>query len=306
MLSLILSAGVYTWFFMFNKALVFFEAGVSNYLITTGAINQPCVADPCIIELKPGQHIISFSKEGYFSEEKIINIQSRSNQTVSFSPSKIPQLVVSSQIPPDDSLMVKKERPSSLKNISIQSSAWNSEGDQFLFIDESDDGLKVWANQSTKLITRLSSHDIQFFWSPDNQWALGYQDNNLYSINLLKASRQKIVLDFYPQVVLWSKNNTDILLTDENRRLHRFNVNSLSIDSIADSFDLTQARFLSADRLIYFEGDEADERLMEIYLSNGSTRPIISSLDFSPVEIRSYQGQIYLKNQNNIWYLLEE
>jgi len=308
---LLLAVGIYVWSYPLNKGKLSVSANVTGYQIISDEIILECPQNPCILSLKTGVHSIDIQKSGYLSE--VLNIQIKRGRTTDAPVGliKIPTLNVS-ETAPEEKTKPKKSISETLDGLSIISPSWNLDESSLAYIDINDEKLKIWkSDNDISVITPFKniSKDFELFWSPDNQYLLGKEGNNLYFINISKASRKKSVIAFAPKNIIWPKSSGLALFNDESNDVYQADFADETIKPLSITFDLGNTVLDKEDNLISYINDiEGNNATIESFNPALNVKKVImTKYDFSIGKISADDEKklFFYNTKDEKWYDLD-
>jgi len=300
---------IIVWFYVLNEGRLIITTGLNNYTIYTNNEPVKCPTDPCEIKLDVGNYQIRFEKEGYNTASSKTTISRGGVSGIKFDPKKVMKIEPISIVPKTDK--PTPPIPTDLNADNIITHIWNKESDKFLFLDTSDNRLKIRKSDGqTNLITTLKNiaPPINLYWSPDEKYILVSKENDLYYIEIEMGSRKKYILDFEPTRISWSPASNFFLMNDSDNSLYKIDwEDQKSINKIDMTLDLSESTWINENTLITYKTDSA-KNLTKIWTYNPSEliqESITQKFDF-PLDQISYdpiQGTVYFHNsREGGWY----
>jgi len=310
-LTFLFAAGIYIWFYPLNKGVLEVTANITPYLITTDNISTSCAQNPCIIKLKTGLHNITIEKDGYFSDSVSIDIERGRTKNYSSELKKIPSLNVSTAIPSFET-RPKKNLPRALENLAISAPAWDQNETNFAFIDKGEEKLKIWGpDENFKIVASLKnvSNDFNLYWSPDNQFLFGVENNNIFLIDVTRATRKKIVLGFNPKNATWFPDSKFLLINDDENNIYKIDPLNAKVIPVAVIFNLGNAVWDINNMLISYTYDSKENKttIESLDPETGDKKIIVTKYNFPLSKILTDKNKkIYLYNsETESWYELD-
>jgi len=309
--TFLLAAGIYIWFYPLNKGVLEVSANVTPYLITADNISASCALNPCIIKLKTGLHYVKIEKDGYFSDSFSIDIARGKTKNYSSELKKIPSLNVSTAIPSFET-SPKKNLPHALENLAISAPTWDQNETNLAFIDKSEEKLKIWGqDENFEVVASLKnvSNDFNLYWSPDNKFLFGVENNNIFLIDVTKAARKKIILGFNPKNVTWLPNSKSLLINDDENSIYKIDPLNAKVTPLAVTFNLGNAVWDINNLLISYAYDSKDNKttIESFDPETGDKKIIVTKYNFALNKILTDKNKkIYLYNpETESWYELD-
>lgn len=305
-LMIVLVGLVISWFTVFNKGDIAIETGLENYSITIGENTTTCPNDPCIINITSGVYQLIFEKEGYNSNTVSVTAKRGKETPAVLSPTKVIKL--------EESVGYQNEisRPSiqapfNVEADNIIASVWNADNSKFLYLDGSDNRLKITNKTGEgKLITSLKNitPPLNLYWAPDENKILGNQNKDLYFIEVEAGSRKKNVIDFKLSNITWSPTS-DYILFNSGESLYKLDWNSFYETIKLDTFvDLSKSLWINESTLLTYTTDEEISKTIvwSYNPSNGVQETITQRFNFPIKEMKFDSGL----NIVYVYNLLEE
>lgn len=296
-ITILLATGVYIWFYPMNKGKIIITTGHDQYSIIAGNENTPCDLDPCKIVLKSDIYNITIQKNGYLPKAIKAQIQRGKTSEISVKLKKNPTLNPVSEAPKEKEL---KKLPEKLKNMSIATATWNLNEEKLIFLDNNDNKLKIWKEGGDlKTITTLKNigDGLNLYLAPSGNDILGNIGDEIYFININKASRNKQILKFIPKNITWSPDSEYLLVNNADNKLYKIDFLEKSVKPMETTLDLNNAAWTDGSNMIYFDHNK-EERQTTIshfdVLSDKKTE-ILTKYDFLAEKI--------VADDNNIVYI---
>ncbi len=308
-LSILLATGVYIWFYPMNKGTLNITTNVSEYIITTREKTIQCQKNPCLIPLKSGIHKLTLNKDDYFEQAQSTIIRRGKQEKLIITLKKIPSLKISTETPPNIN-KISQKLPNKLNNKQIQSPTWDQDEKQIAYIDRNDDKLKIWKNNNSKIIASLKniSKNFKLYWSPNQMYLFGVDNNAIYFIDILKATRKKSILNLSPQNSKWSLDNNYLLLNNKNNKLYKINISGNEILSLEVEINLENSKWKEYNNLVYYANNiETNSSTIALFNTITQTNEMImSKTEFSIDKISTNNDIIYFHNPSlSTWYKLD-
>ncbi len=310
-ITILLAAGVYIWFYPLNKGVLSVTTGLDNYSIANSE-NVQCSQNPCEITLSGGPHNIKIQKDQYLTKTVNVYIKRGETSKISVELQKRPTLNVSSIIPPDKKSKNLQKFPEELKNLSILAPTWNKTGNKLAFLDLSDNRLKIWEeDKDLKLVTTLKNMQdgFELFWSPDQTYLLGNIREDIYFIDTKNASRKKHILEFSPRNIVWSLESNYLLANDNQNNLYKINFSEGLIEPLKIMLNLGNAAWNNVDTLIYFSYNQKENKTVIVShnIATQEKKEIIEKYNFPVEKIGSDEDNaVYFYNSDlENWYKLD-
>jgi hypothetical protein len=308
---LLVAIAIYIWFYPLNKGSLSISSNVDAYYVSADDINFECTANPCQLSLKTGFYNIKIQKDKYLPEAVAVNIIRGNTSDISIALKKNPILSISKIVPPSDN-KVQNTLPKIIEDISYAAAEWNSAGDMLVFLDRTENKLNIWTEKGgIKTITSLKniSDNFKLYWSPDSKYLLGAEKNDIYFIDIEKASRKKISIGFVPINIKWSQKSEYLLANDDENGLYKIDFVKKSAEPIVIILPLANAVWEKEDRLIFFlyDTDTYKTAIKSFDLISGQSIEILTKDNFLADKISSdTEGNIYLyDSEGKTWYVLD-
>ncbi|MBU1935665.1 PEGA domain-containing protein [Patescibacteria group bacterium] len=306
---LVLIGLVIAWFTVLNTGSITITTGLDSYTIYTDYEPIFCEKDPCTIKLESGNYQVRFEKDEYNTITTKATVIRFKDVEVVFTPKKAFKLELINIVPGQEKSPVLPA-PSGIDIENVITSMWNEDRDKFLFLDKSDNRLKI-IDKSDKitLITKLTNIKPPFdlYWSPSENLILGNQDQDLYFIEVDEGSRKKQIADFTPIAVLWSPQDDFILLNDDQNNLYKINWTDRITEKLDLVIDLNESVWIDDTTLItYSINEEKNQTTIWTFDFKQEIREdLIQRFDF-PINKIDYdlnQNLIYVHNsRESAWY----
>lgn len=309
--SLLFATGVYAWFYPLNKGDLNITTGLENYLASIGSQTIQCPKDPCSIRLKSGAYSVRIQKEKYSLQDFQVTVKRGKTNELSVTLKKIPNLTVSPIIPEDKKETVEKEIPEELKSVSLLAPTWHT-NNQLAFIDLNDDRLKIRNEKGeTQVITTLKNLNSEFvlYWSPEANRLAGKSINDIYFIDIEKASRKKFTLDVLVKNIVWSPSGEFVLFNNSQNDLYKINFKG-SVTPMKIELNLKNSVWIDRENLVLFvNGKDVNQVTIEKFnLTSFEKSEILRKFNFPINDISiDDKGVIYFYNRNlESWYYLDQ
>lgn len=302
---ILLIALIAAWTGPLNKGVFLISAGSPPYTIAVNGKNIICKEDPCRITLKSGTYTVTASKEGYFPGTKPAGVARFKEAKVKFDLKKIPDLTISPAMPKE------KETPSipqQFRKDTVIDPTWDEKGLALVYFDAEDLKIKVFKDDIENIITQIQKADpgLRFSWSPDSKNILGQEGSDLYFIDTIKKTRKKGILEFLPNIILWSPDSNIILANDPLKKLYKIDFAERSVIDLNIELDLDHAAWGDEKELYYFEVEPGTTTINRLDTENGETKAVMTKSGFSADRIISGEKKIFFHNPDeDIWYYLD-
>lgn len=311
-LLMIISIGlIVVWFYVLNYGKAIITTGLENYIIYTGNESIECLNDPCEIKLDVGNYQIQFEKEGYNKAFTSTTISRNKISNIVFSPKKIMKIEPVSIVPKTDKPM--PPIPAELNMDDIIFYAWDQDGNKLLFLDKSDDRLKIFtSDKKTNPVTTLKNilSPVNIHWSPNEKYIIINKGKDIYFIETEMGARKKQVLDFQPTQILWSPESNFFLMNDSSDSLYKIEwQNFENINKINIILSLNKSVWMDENTLITYEID-TKQNLTKIWTYDplaSIQESITQKFDF-PLDQINYdpiQDAVYFHHsREGGWYIM--
>lgn len=257
-ITILLSAGVYIWFYPMNNGKLIVTTDQNQYSIIAGGKSIPCDSDPCEITLKSDIYNIKVQKNNYLPETIKVRIQRGRTSEISVKLKKNPTLNPVSEAPEEKEL---RGLPEKLKGMSATTATWDLNEEKLIFLDNNK--LKIWEeNGDLKTITTLRNigDGLNLYWAPNENNVLGNIRDETYFINIDKASRTKQILKFIPKNITWSPGGKYLLANNTDNKLYKIDFSEKSVKPMETTLDLNNAVWNTDNSLIYFNYDQKENQ----------------------------------------------
>ncbi|MBN1258654.1 hypothetical protein JXA05_02765 [Candidatus Peregrinibacteria bacterium] len=306
-----LIALVLIWFYPLNKGTVMITTGITAYEVRVDEEKWvPCSADPCSLKMASGPHNVEFQKEKYSPVTAQVVVKRGKLSVLALKPKKIMEILPSNRVPPYKNGETLPP-PAGIAAESVQASAWNAEGDKFLYLDKEKGRLNMTDGEKTSPVTVLAglTPPISLFWSPDGNKAIIKNGQNLYFIGLAEGSRKKETLLFDPSNISWAPGSGYLVFNDSENNVFKSDWQTRAVMPLDKKIPLAQSVWISENTLIYFEmGDGSRASIYSYDINSGATDSLIQKYDFplDAVIFGKEENKAFFHNpQNGGWYEMD-
>lgn len=304
LIMLMAIGGAYLWFYVFNQGTLILNSNQIPFSVQEGSKNHFCNQSPCEIKIDSGFYRFIFSSNKHFDLQESLSINRFKIHDLNLVFEKIPSLKIAPIIPPESENQTIA-LPDHLKNLNLISPTWNPKATQLVFIDPSDQRLKLWsADQNLQPITPLNEKNPEIVWSTQENRLIAIQDNSLYFIDLETASRFKVDLEFFPKKILWL-NNDLLLVNNSENELFQISFKEKELKKTTQVIDLNSGLVFDGS-FIFLENQSGNEVALFQYDDlNQSSQEILRQSNFLADSWNIFENNFYIKNQlNDTWYFL--
>lgn len=312
-LMLFLAFLVYLWFYPLNQGYIRVITGQNNYQITIENQIIECKNDPCSLKFQSGFYAIQIEKKEYKPVTQNIAIKRGKVNNIQIKLAKIMTLKVSDISPTLPSSQSNRPLPSSVNVDHIIAPTWNIDEKKLVYLDQNNKRLKVWSDDKIKIITSLKNikPPLSFYWSPNEQFILGNNNQDIYFIEINKGSRKKNVLSFNPIAMHWSPDSRYILINNEQNQLFKIELkNPHTTTPLKITLNLAQSVWINEHTILFYAIDQKRKttiiRTYDFLTQKISTLLTKYNFPINQINYNKDDNLIFLYNaQEKIWYKLE-
>lgn len=308
--SIALAAGIYVWSYPLNKGTAKISIGMTDYLIVSNLVSISCKTDPCLITLKAGSHDLNIQKDQYFPKHITVTIARGQTTDALIQMEKIPSLIEQSSAP-ETARINPPAIPDFINQEESLALSWDNDFSVLAFIDKNDEKLKVWDGKKLGTITTLKNlrESFELHWGKNDNFMVGIEGKNLYFIERMEASRNKIILPFEPHNLIWSPNSLYLLVNDENLKVYQLKFSNNQLNPLELEIDLSQAVWIEENTLIHYDYNSQENKTMiqEISLETEESDEIMVKYNFPISRIAaSEEREVYFYNSEiEKWHLID-